>query len=170
LAGNPLANLPYISGETYEQVILNGGFNTYPAGKKIPTSWKAVNFSTSDGKIMTVKQEGTASVRISGTGVSKTLSQTLLLSGSTGDAFNFSFWAKGKSIPTAGLCRAQVLFYNGTTLNPVKKTINCTNGSSVFTQKSLAFNAPGDYTKIVVKFTYSKASGTAWFDAVSLLR
>jgi hypothetical protein len=102
--------------------------------------------------------------------MTKTLSQTLLFSGSTGDAFNFSFWVKGKSIPTAGVCRAQVLFYNGTTLNPVKPTINCVKGTYAFTQKSLPFTAPGDYTKIIVRFTYSKASGTAWFDAVSLTR
>jgi hypothetical protein len=150
--------------------ILNGGFNSYPTGKKIPTNWTAVNFSTSDGKNTTNKQEGTASVKVTGTGISKTLSQTLLLTGSTGDAFNFSFWVKGNTIPSAGYCRAQILFYNGTVLNPVKKTVNCATGTSAFTQKSLAFNAPGDYTKIVVKFTYSKASGTAWFDAVSLTR
>jgi hypothetical protein len=151
--------------------ILNGGFNTYPTStSKLPTNWTAVNFSTNDGKNTTYKKEGTASVKIIGTGVTKTLSQSLSLSGLTGDAFNFSFWVKGSAIPTAGYCRAQVLFYNGTTLNPTKKTINCASGTYAFTQKSLAFTAPGDYTKIIVRFTYSKASDTAWFDAVSLTR
>jgi len=151
--------------------ILNGGFNTYPTTKsKIPTSWKAINFSTTDGKNTSVKQEGTASIRITGTGVSKTLSQTLLLSGSSGDAFTFSYWVKGSAIPTAGVCRAQILFYNGATLNPTKKTVNCGNGTYTFKQKDLSFTAPGDYTKIIVRFTYSKASGRVWFDAVSLGR
>jgi hypothetical protein len=117
-----------------------------------------------------VKQEGTASVRITGTGVSKTLSQTLLLGGSSGDAFTFSFWVKGKSIPTAGVCRAQILFYNGATLNPIKPTINCVKGTYGFNQKLLAFTAPGDYTKIVIRITYNKASGQVWFDGVSLDR
>jgi len=155
----------------FNDQIINGGFNTYPTTKaKIPTSWKAVNFSTIDGKTMTVKKEGIASVRITGTGVTKTLSQTLLLSGSTGDAFTFSYWVKGNAIPVAGVCRAQILFYNGTTLNPTKKTINCGNGTYAFKQRLLTFTALGDYTKIVVRFTYSKASGRAWFDAVSLTR
>jgi len=149
---------------------LNGGFNTYPTGKKIPTNWKAVNFSTTDGKSTTVKQEGTASVRITGAGVNKTLSQTLILNGSSGDTFEFSFWVKGKSIPTAGVCRAQILFYNGATLNPIKPTINCVKGTYSFNQKSRTVTAPGDYTKIVVRFTYSKASGRVWLDAVSLTK
>ncbi len=174
-AGNPLGGVNvgdgnFTSGESYEQVITNGCFNTYPAGKKIPTNWKAVKFSTADGKTTTVKKEGTASVRIIGTGVNKTLSQTLLLNGSAGDPFTFSYWVKGSSIPTAGVCRAQILFYNGATLNPVKKTVNCGNGTYGFKQKLLSFTAPGDYTKIVVRFTYSKASGRVWFDWVSLVR
>ncbi len=151
--------------------IINGGFNTYPTGTaKIPTNWKAVNFSTADGKTTTVKKEGTASVRITGAGVSKTLSQTRMLSGSSADAFKFSFWVKGSAIPTAGVCRAQILFYNGATLNPTKKTINCGSGTFAFQQKLLSFTAPGDYTKIVIRFTDTKASGTVWFDAVSLTR
>jgi hypothetical protein len=173
LGGTEPGDGDFIDGETYDvnkEQILNGGFNTYPAGKKIPTSWKVVKFSTSDGKNTTVKKEGTASVRITGTGVSKTLSQTLMIFGSTGDAFTFSFWVKGKSIPTSGVCRAQILFYNGATLNPVKPTINCVKGTYGFNQKSLAFTAPGDYTKIIIRFTYTKASGQVWFDAVSLSR
>jgi len=173
LGGVGLGNGNFITGETYDinkEKILNGGFNTYPTGKKVPTNWKAVKFSTADGKTTTVKKEGTASVRITGTGVSKTLSQTLMLNGSNGDPFTFSFWAKGSSIPTAGVCRAQILFYNGAILNPIKKTVNCANRTYAFKQKLLSFTAPGDYTKIVIRFTYSKASGRVWFDAVSLVR
>ncbi len=174
LAGNSLANLPFTGGETYDvnkEQILNGGFNTYTGASKIPASWSAAKFSIADGKTATVKQEGAASVRIIGAGVGKTLSQTLMLNGSTGDAFTFSFWVKGSSIPTAGVCRAQILFYNGATLNPTRKTVNCGNGTyASFKQKLLSFTAPGDYTKIVIRFTYSKASGRVWFDGVSLVR
>jgi len=33
----------------------------------------------------------------------------------------------------------------------------------------LTFTADGDYDKVVIKFTYKKATGTVWFDAVSLM-
>ena len=151
------------------ELIKNGGLNIYTGTSKIPTSWKAANFSTTDGKTTTVKKEGAASVRITGTGINKTLSQTLLLNGLKDDAFTFSFWVKGSSIPSAGYCRAQILFYNDATLI-AKKTVGCGNGTYGFNQKTLAFTAPGDYTKIVIRFTYNKASGRVWFDAVSLVR
>ena len=160
-----------ISTYVASERINNGGFNTYPTlTSKIPTNWKAVKFSTTDGKTTTVKKEGAASVKIAGTGVSKTLSQTLILSGSSGDPFTFSLWVKGSSIPTAGVCQAQILFYNGATLNPTKKTVNCGNGTFAFKKKLLSFTVPGDYTKIIIRFTYSKASGQVWFDGVSLIK
>jgi hypothetical protein len=150
----------------------NGGVNTYTGTSKVPTSWvKSATFATTDGKDTTVKKEGIASVKIVGVaGKIKTLTQSIILSGLSGDTFTFTFWAKGASIPTAGICRAQVFLYNGTTLT-LTKTINCRTGTySAFQQKTLTFNATSAYTKVVIKFTYSKASGTVWFDLVSLLR
>jgi len=158
-----------ISTYVASQRAKNGGFNTYTGISKIPTSWKAVKFSATDGKITNVKKEGTASVRITGAGVTKTLSQTLILNGSTGDAFTFSFWLKGSSIPSAGICRGQVLLYNGSTLKQTK-TVNCPTGTYGFQKKTVTFNASAAYTKVVIKFTYSKASGQVWLDAVSLIK
>jgi hypothetical protein len=64
------------------------------------------------------KKEGIASVLITGAaGKTKTLIQTITLSGNTGDKFPFSF----------------------------------------------------TYDKVVVKFIYSKASGSIWFDLASLI-
>jgi uncharacterized repeat protein (TIGR02543 family) len=149
---------------------LNGGFNTYIGTSKIPQYWTASNFNANDGKDTTVHQEGTASVKITGTaGLTKTLTQTISLSGLAGNRFLFSFQVKGTSIPVAGLCQAQVKLYNGTILVSTQ-TVNCGNLTTLFQLKSLMFNAPKAYNKIVVVFTYTKSSGTVWFDAVSLLR
>jgi hypothetical protein len=150
---------------------LNGGLNTYAGTSKIPTSWVAANFATTDGKDITFKKEGTASVKIAGQlGKTKTLTQNLALSGISGDKLTFSFWAKGASIPTAGVCKAEVLLYNGATLKQTK-FINCSTGTyATFQAKTLIFNATSAYTKVVIKFTYANASGTVWFDAVSLVK
>jgi hypothetical protein len=150
----------------------NGGVNTYTGTSKVPISWvKSATFATTDGKDITVKKEGIASVKIIGAaGKIKTLTQSITLSGVSGDTFTFTFWAKGASIPTAGICRAQVLLYNGATLM-LTKTVACKTGTyATFQKKTLTFNATSAYTKVVIKFTYSKASGTVWFDAVSLLK
>jgi hypothetical protein len=150
----------------------NGGVNTYAGTSKVPASWvKSATFAATDGKDIAVKKEGTASVKIVGaTGKTKTLTQSITLSGLSGDTFTFTFWAKGASIPTAGICRAQVLLYNGATLM-LTKTVACKTGTyAAFGKKTLTFNATSAYTKVVIKFTYSKASGTVWFDLISLLK
>ena len=164
-----------LTGHGLSERLLNGGFNTYSGTSKIPTYWaKSLNFSLTDGKDTTAanRHEGTASVRIGNTtALVKTLTQTLsTLGGSAGDPFIFSYWVKGSSLPSTGLCQAQVLFYNGTTLNG-SKTLPCgSSGSFAYQLRTLSFTAPANYTKVLVRFTYAKASGTAWFDGASLLR
>jgi uncharacterized repeat protein (TIGR02543 family) len=149
-----------------QERVTNGGFES-----KISSGWKVVNFAPTDGRTTAIKKAGKASVKISGTaGKTKTLTQTIILSGSAGDTFTFSFWAKGASIPTAG-CRAQVTLYNDLNKPVTTKTVNCKTGTyATFQQKTAAIIATGTYTKVVIKFTYAKASGTVWFDGVSLMK
>ena len=154
--------------------LLNGGFNTYIGASKIPVNWTAAGFGTTDGKDTTAanRKEGAASVKIANTTAkTKTLTQTLpTLSGAAGDPFIFSYWVKGSALPTTRLCQAQVFFYNGTT-GVGTKTLPCgSTRTFAYKQKTLPFTAPGAYSSVTVKITYSKASGTVWFDAVSLLK
>jgi hypothetical protein len=163
-----------LSGHGMVEQALNGGFNTYAGVSRIPTSWVAAKFSATDGKDTTAanRKEGTASVKIANiTATVKTLTQTLsTLAGSAGNPFIFSYWVKGSALPTAGLCQAQVLFYNGTTAVGTKTLACGFIGTFAYKKKTLSFTAPAAYTKVVIKFTYSKASGTVWFDAVSLMK
>jgi hypothetical protein len=150
----------------------NGGFNTYISTSKIPKYWvKSATFASTDGKDTSIKKEGSASVRISGaTGKTKTLTQTLSLSGVKGQPFTFSYWVKGSAMPTKGSCYGQVLFYYGSTLKGTK-TLKCPTGAT-YTWKNVKLNltAPATYNKVLIRFTYSKASGRVWFDLASLLR
>jgi len=167
--GNTSGNATY-SWTVQTERAKNGGLNTYPGISKVPTNWvKNTAWAVTDGKDTQVKKSGLASVKIGGqAGKTKTLTQTLALSGNTGDKFTFTFWSKGTAMPAAGLCRGQVMLYNGATLK-LTKTISCSN-SAGFVKKTLSFNATSAYTQVVIKFTYSKASGSVWFDAISLLK
>ena len=164
-----------LSGSGVTQVqeqMKNGGLNTYSGTSKIPVNWvKSATFSSSDGKDTSTKKEGLASVKITGqSGKTKTLTQTLNISGNSGDLFTFTFWARGSSIPAAGICRAQVILYNGTAVK-LTKAVACKTGTyASFQKKTVSFNANDSYTKVVIKFTYSKASGTIWFDLISLTK
>ena len=164
LAGNGVTQV--------QERIKNGGVNTYSGTSKVPANWvKNVNFSTTDGKDTSTKKEGLASVKIVGApGKTKTLKQTLTLSGVSGDQFTFTFWARGSAIPAAGVCKGQVMLYDGTALK-LTKTVACKTGSyATFQKKTVTFNATSNYTKVVITFTYSKASGTIWFDWISLMK
>ena len=161
----------YELAQTLKERARNGGFNTYAGASKIPSGWAAVNFAATDGKSTAIKQEGMASVKMAGrAGVSKTLKQTVALSGVAGDTFIFFFWVRGEDIPAAGSCRAQVLLYNGAALK-LTKTVNCPVGTYVaFQNKTLGFTATSAFTKVVIQFTYAKAGGRVWFDGVSLVK
>lgn len=163
-AGNFVIN-PAIVGTNRTK---NGGFEFYSGLSNIPNAWVAMNFGAGDGK-SAIKKSGLASVKMIGAPAkAKTLTQVLALSGVGGDALTFSFWVKGTSVPVAGLCRGQVLLYNGSSLVSVQ-TINCTS-STYFLAKTVSFTAPGAYTKAIVKFTYTKSSGSVWFDNVFLVK
>lgn len=148
----------------------NGGFNIYVGISRAPQYWIPANFTTSDGKDTIIKKEGAASVKMTGTpGKTKTLTQTLALSGLAGNKFTFSFWARGVAVPVAGICRGQVLLYNGAILKATY-TVNCATGSYGFQKFTLSFTAPVAYTSVIIKFSDTKASGNIWFDAISLLK
>ena len=155
----------------HKERIRNGGLNTYVGPSRGPQFWVKNGFAATDGRDASVKKEGSASLRISGgRGTSKTLTQTVSLSGVAGDRFAFSFWARGASIPSAGTCQAQVLLFDGATLKSTK-SVSCRTGTYArFQKRSLTFTAATTYTKAVIRFTYRKSSGKVWFDQVSLIR
>jgi hypothetical protein len=168
--------------EVKHNLIVNGGFNTYVGISKVPQYWFAQNFSTTDGKNTTPAnvEEGPAAVQFgfNKPSLMKTLFQAIMLNGLKGDAFTFSFWVKGSAISTTNSCMAQVLFYKN---NPLTgpgtpdilvgtQTVPCPTGTFAYMLKTVSFTVPAAYYKIVVQFTYSKTTGTVWFDNASLLK
>jgi hypothetical protein len=154
-----------VSGRGAQEHLLNGGMET---GSPVPQDWTAAAFTGSDGTDTTVQQQGLASVKITGTNAQKTLTQTVALSGVMNDPINLSFWVSGQSA-TAGTCSAQVVLYSGATVVHTYTT-NCPAGTYAFQQQSMTFNAPSAFDSVSVIFKHSGASGTVWFDSVSLLK
>jgi surface protein len=161
-------------------LLRNGGFNAYVGTSLIPQYWVALNFSANDGKNTNplYLSEGSASVQIHAIASPKTLSQTILLNGAKGDALTFSFWVKGNTTSVVKSCMGQVLLYKNNHLTGPgtpdilvgTQTLPCPTGTYAFTQKNLSFTAPAAFYKIVVKFSYSGATGTVWFDNAGLFK
>jgi uncharacterized repeat protein (TIGR02543 family) len=153
-----------------EEQAKNGGFETYAGISKIPTGWTQVGFGTLDGKNTGFKT-GKYAVKIANTTAkTKTLTQTLpILTGASGQKFTFSYWVKDTTLPTAGLCQGQVLLYNSANKLVKTVTLPCGKiGTFAYTFRTISFTTTAAYTKAVIKFTYSKAKSSVWFDVVSL--
>jgi predicted outer membrane repeat protein len=152
-----------------DEVAKNGGFELYAGTSKIPTYWAQVGFGTLDGK-NTAFKTGKYAVKIANTVAKvKTLTQTLSVpTGASGQKFTFSYWVKGTTVPSAGNCQGQVLFYNGSTLNKTVTLICGKTGTFAYTLRTFSFTTSTLFTKVVIKFTYSKSNSAVWFDGVSL--
>ena len=111
------------------------------------------------------------SVKLTGAGTNtKTLTQTLVMSGLANNAFTFSYWVKGSALPKTGTCQAQAILYK-TAGGVAAYTVKCPAiATFAWKQMKLNFSAPADYSKVVIKFTFKKTSESVWFDGVSLLR
>ncbi len=79
----------------------------------------------------------------------------------------FALWSKASSVPSGGLYRLQVQFYNDTTLLTTK-TKSFAAGTHTFQRVASTYTAPGPYTKVVFQTTFQETSGTAWFDTANL--
>ncbi len=151
-------------------LIINSGFEGYTGLSKLPNFWTTQSFSTLDGK-STVRKIGAYAIKINGAPAkTKTLTQTKYFSGYAGDLLTFSYWIKGNSIPVAnGKCMGQIFLYNGAILKSTK-TLPCPTGTYEFAQQKITISSPSVYTRAVIQFTFSKPSGAAWIDTVSLTR
>jgi hypothetical protein len=52
----------------------------------------------------------------------------------------------------------------------LKTTVPCPTGTFNFVKKTVTLNPHEVYNKAVIKFTYSKTTGSVWFDLVSLMK
>ncbi len=87
-----------------------------------------------------------------------------------GDEFGFSFWAKGVSIPVTGICRAQVLLIQRGSIEADKNGELHDRHIWIHAEDVELHFAASAYTKVIIKLTYAKATGTIYFDGLSLMK
>jgi uncharacterized repeat protein (TIGR01451 family) len=163
-----------LSGIGEKNIITNGGMETDTAAPiGIPDGWTAVNMkvgSSTDGLTTSFVHGGAKSMRIVGlTGATKTLTQTIMDTGSINLPLSLTLWVKGSAVSTSGLYQAIVKLYIGSTL---EKTFTFTlpTGTYGFTQKTFNMTSTVAYTRISVQFLSSKSTGSSmWIDDVSLI-
>ncbi len=135
-----------------------------------PLNWSSNYFMSGlDRLVSSTFQGGKYSLNLVGNGKPKAILQNVAISGKAGDTFALSAWSKAKSIPTLGVYAVQVSFLSGTTVVGTT-TASFANGIHDWQKISKTFTAPADFTSIRYMLIFRKASGSALFDSVSLLK
>jgi hypothetical protein len=142
----------------------------FSSGNRIPTNWvKIGSWSKTDGRFCYITfLSSPCAVRFV-EGTLKGISYTVSKSGGAGSAFYFSLWTSGTSVPTKTSAKASILLYNGLNLVKTAPLPIAYTGTYPFKIATSWFIAPASYNKVIVKLNYLAATGTVWYDNVSVL-
>ena len=157
------ASVTYEEIPPSEDLALNRSFEVY-----VPNWYRAREVTANDGADEAVVHTGDRSLRIEANGDSKSYTMPLAESGSAGDSFNFSYWARGQDIGAGPFnVRVTLLHSDGSSEHHYLRP---DVGSYNWAQKTMVFSAAEDYDRILVVIIYGKSQGTLWLDDLSLLR
>ncbi len=144
------------------------------------TGWTNNGFSVTALGSAAAYELQTNAVRVTGLPTAQTrLSQTVNISGTEGDSFILSGWAKGDSAPLEGLgdeerkfgMLATFYYTDGTTSDAFEVSFNPDADSSVNWQyAAMPFVAEKDYSYVTVHLAYDYNVNTVWFDGIQLYR
>jgi hypothetical protein len=143
----------------------------FSSGNRIPTNWVKIGaWSKTDGRFCNIAfLSSPCAVRFVGGTTLKGISYTVSKPGGAGSAFYFSLWASGTSVPTKTAANAWILLYNGLNLVKIAPLPVAYTGTYPFKIATSWFIAPASYNRVVVKLNYQAATGTVWYDNVSVL-
>jgi hypothetical protein len=166
-ASNSPQSLP-VSGTGVGAQLLNNASFEGAAGSQ-PANWTlAGTNANTDFLDCTVHKIGSCSLKLIGNGTQKTVSQTVSITGTTGNTYAFALSSEASGVPATGVTfMVKVLFYKSSLLIG-SKTLTFSTSASGFQNLSDTYTAPSAFTKIVFKITFKAATGTVWFDAAGL--
>ncbi len=160
---------------TSYNLVENSSFELDADGNGIPDLWSATNMTSSDTLVTEEKYFDSRSFRICGEAtVNKYMSQALYVSGSKGDTFVISGWAKASSVPRDeqkddkknrrfGL---RLLFYGDEENKAVWHYFN--DHYTGWQNLSGIVNAPIDYNYIRIYIAYYQNANEAYFDGIQV--
>jgi hypothetical protein len=150
-------------------IVSNGSFEKDGDGDGIPNNWAGFALTTADKRVCNQSQAGNCSFKLVGDGNAKQLRQ-YFGSGSAGDEFDFSVWAKGKGIVTgAGYARVSVYFYHTACCDFDIFSLDIPEGNSPWTKQQVHVVATENYTSVSIWLESDFDSGKMWVDKVKLV-
>ena len=150
----------------------------FSGGYGIPNGWSSLNCTTDDG--VTYREVygralnlDLAVFKICGAaGVTKKASQTIKISGTSGNSFILSGWAKADSVPINSdrEFNIQLVFNNSSGTAVQTETVKFNPGCSDWQYASGPVVAKSDYASVTVSVVYNNNANTALFDGIQLYK
>jgi hypothetical protein len=149
-----------------KQELRNGSFE---AAGRIPPPWTGSKLTSVDGRVRKVAHSGKCSFRMAGNKSTKTVKQTINVSGTAGDSYTLSAWSKALNpLANGGPYELRIkIFYEGGGHKTYNRAFK--KNSHQWQQRKVTFTIGQNYSKIEVSLVYSKQGGTVWFDDVELI-
>ncbi|MBM4427319.1 MAG: choice-of-anchor D domain-containing protein [Chloroflexi bacterium] len=160
LAGASIAGTQLLLNRSYENI----------DGNAMPTLWSRSPLIKNgiDGTDLSWAFNASRSMKFVGDGDLKIVSQQVNKSGVAGDDFSMFVVTKGLNIPVSSdRWLMQIMFYNGATIVE-NRNVPLKTGTHEDNRITVMYTAVSNYTHIVFRVHYGKASGTAWVDLASL--
>ena len=151
---------------TSYNLVENSSFELDTDANGIPDMWSVVNLTASDKIATNQKRFDSKSFRIYGSPtVNKNLSQPINTSGSKGDTFIVSGWAKARAVPRTVSTRRFALCLGFYSSSPtIWKWIYFNDDYSGWQYLSGVIQAPIDYTSIRIYGIYYQNANEVYFD------
>lgn len=146
----------------------NTSFEDDSNGDNVPDGWKISSPSGQTRRVCDEAWTGSCSVRLRGTGGAEQLIYIWKpgLTGKAGDAFQYYACVKAEAIPGGNSIRVIATQTNG--VDAVVYQLPIGGGTFAWGCDNTAWIVPFDYKKLRVVVEYTAATGTMWWDDVSL--
>lgn len=90
------------SATAASNLVLNASFEQDSDSNGIPDSWGGNHLTPADKRVCNQSYAGACSFKMVGDGTIKYFYQQIPVTGGAGDSYKFTFWIKGKAIPSGG--------------------------------------------------------------------
>lgn len=139
----------------------------------VPTGWTATGTSSSVDLLVTDEHIfNTKSYKITGSATgTKTLSQTIAISGTKDDVFSYGGWAKAiTAAKLSGRSFGMSLKFNYTDTSTETKYVSFNSSAYTWQYAQGKAIATKDYTSVVISFDYIKQVNEVFFDGAQVYR
>jgi len=152
-------------------LVSNPSFEQDIDGNGIPDGWTPYDLTSADKRVCNQSYVGACSFKMQVDGTGKILYQDILVGGGVGESYKFTFWVKGKNIPS-GDDQYIVIYFFHTDGSIESVYLIVPSGNFAWTKYVLntTSDEPYDSLEIQINELTGSSGGKLWVDKMKLVR